>query len=139
MDYLARREHSQAELRVKLLSKDIDEREVEATVKRLAEQGLVSDERFAEAFTAARARKGQGPVRLRLELEQREVAAALIDAALVKAAVDWAALARAVRAKKFGAVPPQDFKSRAKQMKFLQYRGFTAEQIQCALGDDDPD
>ena len=139
MDCLARREHSRAELRAKLIKKDVDADEAEATVARLAEQGLVSDERFAEAFVAARVRKGQGPVRLRLELEQRGVSDSLIEQVLAAAEVDWAALARSVRHKKHGADVPDDYRERAKQMRFLQYRGFTNEQIRCALGEDDFD
>ena len=137
MDCLARREHSRAELCAKLIKKDIDADEAEATVARLAEQGLVSDERFAEAFVAARIRKGQGPVRLRLELEQRGVSDRLIEQVVAAAGVDWAALARSVREKKHGADVPGEYRERAKQMRFLQYRGFTHEQIQRALGEDD--
>jgi regulatory protein len=47
--------------------------------------------------------------------------------------VDWLATARAVRRKRFGAEPPRDFRERAKQARFLQYRGFTADQVRAAL------
>lgn len=47
---------------------------------------------------------------------------------------DWFAQAGRVRQRRFGARPPRDYAERAKQARFLQYRGFTFEQIQRALG-----
>ena len=43
--------------------------------------------------------------------------------------VDWITAAREVRERKFGAGSPADYKERARQSRFLQYRGFTGEQI----------
>jgi regulatory protein len=48
--------------------------------------------------------------------------------------VDWAATARELRRRRFGVSPPGDYPERARQARFLQYRGFTAEQIRAALG-----
>jgi len=61
----------------------------------------------------------------------RSVARALTDAH------DWRALAREVRVRRFGARPPLDFRDRARQSRFLEYRGFTAEQIRAAMGGDE--
>ena len=55
-------------------------------------------------------------------------------AALADAGTDWPELARAVREKRFGAGAPADFRERARQARFLQYRGFTADQVRQALG-----
>ncbi|MBT8092507.1 MAG: RecX family transcriptional regulator, partial [Gammaproteobacteria bacterium] len=52
-------------------------------------------------------------------------------------AVDWTEMAREIRARKFGRARPADFKDKARQMRFLQYRGFESEQIQAAMGDSD--
>jgi len=38
-----------------------------------------------------------------------------------------------VRQKKFGSQPPDDFRERSRQMRFLMQRGFTAEQIDALL------
>ncbi len=56
---------------------------------------------------------------------------------------DWVDRAREVRQKKFGKSLPADYAGKAKQARFLQYRGFTGAQIRQALGtdidlDDDP-
>ena len=139
MDLLARREHSVRELRQKLVAREFDPEEAEEAIQHLIAEGLQSDARFAEAYTASRLRTGKGPVRIRNELEQRGVAAELIDASLAGVDVDWFECARAVRVRKFGAASPDDFHERARQSKFLQYRGFTGEQIRSALDNVDAD
>lgn len=134
LDLLSRREHSLAELREKLAAREFPAEEIDATLERLAREGLASDTRFAEAFIAAHARKGQGPVRIRAELQRRGVAADIIAGHLEAAGHDWAEMARDVRRRRFGATPPADFRERARQARFLEYRGFTTEQIRAALG-----
>ena len=49
---------------------------------------------------------------------------------------DWVERARSVRQKKFGKSLPADYAGKAKQARFLQYRGFTGAQIRQALGTD---
>ncbi|MDP6994508.1 MAG: regulatory protein RecX, partial [Woeseiaceae bacterium] len=56
-----------------------------------------------------------------------------IEYALDDAEQDWFELAREVRVRKFGADLPADFPEKARQMRFLQYRGFDAEQVQLAV------
>ncbi|MGI9344154.1 MAG: regulatory protein RecX [Gammaproteobacteria bacterium] len=136
MDLLARREHSAAEMRAKLLVREFDADEVDLAIERLVADGLLSDARFAEAFVASRIRKGQGPTRIRGELKQRGVAVALIDVQLDRVDVDWTAMARSVREKKFGPERPADYREQAKQSRFLQYRGFSGEQIRHAFEQD---
>jgi regulatory protein len=66
------------------------------------------------------------------------VAADVIEAAL--AGPDWRALAREVRVRKFGTTEPPGWRERARQARFLQYRGFSSDHIGSALGADfDPD
>ena len=48
----------------------------------------------------------------------------------------WLERAREVREKKFGRESPRDFKERSRQMRFLQQRGFTSEQIRGAFNED---
>jgi regulatory protein len=132
MDLLSRREHSREELRRKLTAREVPAEEIETALDRLVKEGLASDDRFAEAFVSSRLRRGQGPQRIRRELETRGVDPGLAEAELADA--DWTASARAVREKKFGPDLPGDFQERARQARFLQYRGFTGEQIRQALG-----
>ncbi len=133
MDLLARREHSRWELRRKLTAAGATGHLADEVLDGLEEEGLLSDQRFVESFVAARAEKGQGPVRIAQELDRLGVDEALIEDALDESEVDWYELAAAVRLKKFGKKIPADFPSRAKQMRFLEYRGFDSDQINAAM------
>jgi len=133
MDYLARREYGRLELEQKLAAAGFAPVVVTAAVAKLMGEGLQDDRRFAENFVQSRINQGKGPLRIGQELGERGLAASLVDAVLDDAAEDWIELARAVRHKKFGAGAPRDFKAKARQMRFLQYRGFESGQIQAAM------
>ena len=124
MDLLARREHSYAEMLRKLRQRGAATELAEIELDRLQEQGLLSDERFCEAYVYSRSQRGYGPVRLREELRQRGVAERLIDEVLQDNAWDWGALAQTAFAKRFPEGQATDLKERAKQQRFMQYRGF---------------
>jgi regulatory protein len=126
---LANREHSALELSRKLQNAGFDTDEVEKTLHDLQQANLQSDERFAENYLRSRANKGYGELRIRNELKERGVASELISECLYKAEIDWFSLAVEVRCKRFGESNPEDYKERAKQQRFLQYRGFSHEQI----------
>lgn len=133
MDFLARREYGQVELVKKLADKGYKRSVVEAEIGRLADEGLQSDTRFAESFVQSRINQGKGPVRIRADLTRRGVREGIVDGALEESACDWYELARQERVKKFGAEAPPGFKEKARQMRFLQYRGFEQDHIQSAF------
>ena len=135
MDLLARREHTLAELQQKLTARDYDTEIVAEVVEQLANEGLVSDERFTEAFVRYRANNGYGPQRIQSELRQRGVDAKMQAAYLDQRDPQWFERIEEVRCKRFGEALPEDFKERARQARFLQYRGFTSEQIREVLDD----
>ena len=127
MDYLARREYGRAELTQKLAGAGF--------VARLVEDGLQSDTRYVEAFVQSRVSQGKGPERIRAELRGRRLDDAAIEQGIDDAGVDWRALAVEVRHKKFGRTRPRDFADKARQMRFLQYRGFEPDQVQAAVSE----
>ena len=133
MDYLARREHGRGELLDKLTRFGFDPDVADEAVSRLVDDGLQSDSRFAEAFVRSRITQGKGPVKIRSDLRARGLAPAAIDIALEEADEDWYALAVDVRLKKFGPDAPSEFRDKAKQMRFLQSRGFEPDQVQAAV------
>jgi len=135
LDLLARREHSRRELGRKLAQKAFDPDTIREVLDALEREGLLSSGRFAESFVAARAARGQGPVRIARELAERGVESPRDW--LDDARYDWDRLARDVRRKKFGEALPNAFKDKARQARFLEYRGFSQDQIRRALGSDD--
>ncbi|MBI2783222.1 MAG: regulatory protein RecX [Gammaproteobacteria bacterium] len=134
MRQLARREHSRVEL-VRKLSVDFAAEAVliERVLDQLVAEGLQSDTRFAEAFVASRIRRGQGPQRIRRELTERGIDVELIQHTLTTAEVDWCALALTVSTQKFGRKSAEAWPERARRARFLQYRGFGADEIQAIL------
>ncbi len=130
---LARREHSERELATKLKQKGFGADEVDETLDRLLELDLLSNARFTEAFVRQRVGRGNGPVKIRYELRNRGIDDAMADAELEQYRGQWTELARQVHERKFGEVA-KDFKERAKQARFLQYKGFGTEQISAVLG-----
>lgn len=133
MDYLARREYGRLELQAKLENAGFAAGAASVAVDRLACEGLQSDRRFIENFIQSRIEQGKGPVRIRLELGERRLDAELVDAILSDFEQDWLTQARQIRQKKFGPELPADFKEKARQMRFLQYRGFEPGQVQAAV------
>lgn len=131
---LGQREHSARELTGKLTAKGVDAATAGLVVDDLRGRGLQSDARFAEAFVHSRVGRGQGPVRIRQELAQRGIDAALATDALDE---DWAALAVAARQRKFGDAPPVDRDAWQRQARFLAQRGFPSDVVVRAIGEPD--
>ncbi len=99
----------------------------------LERERLLSDSRFSEQFVYQRTRRGQGPLKILHELVQRGVDEDTARAHLNPSDPHWVGGARQARAKRFGPAPPADIRERARQSRFLQQRGFSAEQIRRAL------
>jgi regulatory protein len=99
----------------------------------LQQQGLLSDERFAESYLRFRRNKGHGPIRIKQELKQRGVSDDIIAAIVIEDEAEWFDLACTVREKRFGKAFPESVTERAKQQRFLQYRGFNHQQLKHAL------
>lgn len=131
--FLARREHSAHELKQKLAKAEVASEEIEEVLIQLQEAGLQSDHRFAENYVRYRSQRGYGPLRIKQELNERGVASDITADQLSQIEIDWFELAYDVRCKRFGEQSPADFKERAKQQRFLQYRGFSHEHINESL------
>ena len=127
---LSRREHSRAGLAKKLAAHAETEEQLAALLDTLEAQHLLSDQRYASQRVQARAGR-VGNARLRHELQAGGVDDEAVTAALAESG-DEGERCRAVWQKKFGALPT-DAETRARQMRFLQYRGFSAEAIRRVL------
>ena len=128
MTLLAQREHSRFELQRKLSRRYPGDPLIETVIQQLADESLQSDARFAEQFVAMRIRKGQGPTRIENELQQRRVDPCLIAECLQPFANQWPELAHAALKKKYKQVAPSGAE-KAKQIRFLLYRGFTHDHV----------
>ena len=126
LQLLTRRDHSRAELRSKLAGEAESAEELDAVLDTLQEQRLLSDNRYASQRVVARAGR-YGNARLKQELRQTGISDEDIAAALPEAG-DETLRCQSVWARKFGELP-KSATERAKQMRFLQYRGFSGDAI----------
>ena len=120
---MARREHSHYELQRKLSAKGYDSSSIAEELSRLLAERLLDDARFAESYAYHRAKRGFGPNRLRAELRERGVADSIVESTLETADFDWESIILATWQKKFGRAPT-NYPEKAKQARFLEYRGF---------------
>lgn len=129
LNLLARRDYSQRELLQTLQKKGHAADDIIPVLAGFVQTGLINETRFTENYIRWRAAKGYGPLRILQELQIRGITAEMIADQLQIADNAWFIAARQVWQKHFKGNMPKDFKNRAKQMRFLQYRGFTREQI----------
>jgi len=135
LDALARRDYASEDLRLKLLEKGYDASVVSPLLDALRDEKLIDDRRYTENFVAYHAARGQGPLRVRLDLHRHGVPGPVVEECLEKYP-DWIAQLQKARLKKFGAQVPKNYADRQLQARFLGYRGFTSAQIRMALGFD---
>lgn len=124
--WMARREHSRVELRQKLLRLGGGDALVDALLDALESERLLSDQRYAEGVARVRGARF-GSQRVANELRQKGVGAEVAGLVADLKAGDLD-LAQSVWARKFGAAP-KDAGERARQMRFLQARGFPGDVI----------
>ncbi|MBC3765082.1 recombination regulator RecX [Neptunicella marina] len=130
---LARREHSERELYQKLQQRGISAQELSPILEQFKQRGWQSNLRFAESFVRQRIAKGQGQLRIRNELRERGVEDSAVNQALAEQDVDWFELAKTVHDKKFSRdALPLTAQQKQKHQRYLQYRGFSPDQIQYA-------
>ncbi|ENU24675.1 hypothetical protein F993_00921 [Acinetobacter proteolyticus] len=128
---LTRRDYSQAELISKLNQYAVNPEEVVKLVEELAQQNYQSDQRVAELTLASQLRKGKGLQRIKQALKAKQLDTDLITEELQD--VDWLNQAYQLKLKKFGQEVATDPKIKARQIRFLQYRGFDMGVIMKAI------
>lgn len=129
---LGAREHSTKELQQKLARKSYEQDIIDSTISYLLEYNYLSDERYAEAFCRSKAAKPLGKQRILNELRMKGIAEELAKQALNSLEVDWFELALELKQRKFGVSVEKDFKARAKQARYLVYRGFSFDEVKYA-------
>ncbi|KQA16299.1 recombination regulator RecX [Vibrio metoecus] len=133
LQLLSRRDHSEYELHQKLTLKGHVHEVVDEVVKYCLELGYLSDVRYTASQARQMVHKGYGEQRLRQQLKEKRVAEAVIEQVLAEQTIDWFELAKEVAHKKFKAGKSFERSQYAKQVRYLQYRGFNFDQIRYAL------
>ena len=129
--YLTRREYGIEELRRKLVHRGCDAVIAEQVVSDLADENLVSDQRFAEMYVRTRMRRLYGPMKIRGELRSLGVSDHLIAREMPGEQETWFDNAAQWAAKRCHG--ELDYKARVKFYRSLVNRGFTHEQANVAL------
>ena len=152
--YLSRREYGKAELRQKLLDKEQEADKIDALLDEFEEKGYQSDYRTTLMLIRENIRKGRGRGRIKQEFYRKKIDMPdnideLIDMANAESdefsefidnsadnlveGIDWLKLAVSARTRKYGDTIPVEQKDKAKQLRFLQYRGFNSDICFAAL------
>jgi regulatory protein len=119
---LARREHTRLELARKLGRAGYAEPDIELLLDDFTRLGWLSNKRFAENYVQQK-QKRFGSLKLAHELRSRSVDESTVQQALSTAKDTELEHAREVWEKRFG-IAPSNALEKAKQMRFLQGRGF---------------
>jgi len=157
------REHSEKQIRIKLIKKGFDKKEIIDAIEFLYQSSWLSNERFCGAFIRSKVGKGQGKVRIEYELLQNEIAQNLIDDAFGQENVNWQFECEKVLTKKiltycsankighesagYNDISAEiflddevkiansklDFNHKLKIERFMKYRGFEQDQIKKAF------
>lgn len=132
----ARRTRAELELRLRRLNPDVAL--VRLALDRLAEKGLLQDERVAEAEAASRLRRGAGPALVKRALSQKGLSRDVIDGAMARAqsedAYDELATCKAQAERRLRSLSSLDSAvARRRLMGYLQRRGFSASAIRSVV------
>ncbi len=131
MDFLSRREHSKKEIYKKMLDKVNSLEILDEEIKKLEQDGILDDERFAEQYLYSLVKRGLGPLRINKYLQEKGVDSHLINTLLKD--LDWQDLAKEVLLKKSKyQIPPKE-EDVIKLKRFLNYRGFEYYDIERAF------
>lgn len=128
---LTRKEYSKQDLIEKLALYAEHRDEVLELVEELARENYQSDQRVAEMVVRSQIRKGKGPNRIKLALNAKKIDKALAQNDMQD--IDWYEQAYQLKVKKYGIEVATDPKLKAKQIRFLQYRGFEMDAIMKAI------
>lgn len=137
---LARREHSELELRRKLARKCLSTEDIDDIIDRLQDDNLQSDARFAEDFIHSMMERGYGYGRIYSSLRERGIDKETITECLTTDEQTWFDLVCHAMRKRFGDDDPINYhgsdEERAawlRRASYLQRRGFARDAVAKAL------
>ena len=121
---LRHRNRSRSDLEQRLRSAGVEPDEREAALDRLAETGLLSDDRFAEERARALARRGAGDALIRQDLRRQGVDHSAVEHAIAQLEPEDERAARVFERRGRG----------AKTLRYLAGQGFAAETLERLAG-----
>jgi regulatory protein len=125
--FLARREYARSELEQRLVAKGGERDAIRAVLDALAAEGYLSDVRYARAVVAQKS-GSQSRRGIVASLKAKGVGREDIDLAVAESELDDDAALRALWQRRFGELPA-DERAKARQVRFLQARGFALSAI----------
>lgn len=126
-NFLARRDYASREL-IEKLATYATTKEAEAVVAELVANGIVCDKRYIISYINSKQNKF-GLLKIRFLLYNKVGNNELVDDTLANFAYDQIEAAHKIWERRFNSLPT-DAKEKARQMRFLQYRGFSLDIIQ---------
>jgi regulatory protein len=133
LDIISRREHSEKEIKNKLLKKFDTSELIDEVILKLIENNLINNFRFAQMYVHVRKRKGFGPMKIQFELMTRGINDSISSIAISEEG-SWKEAAQIAFNKKFKNGASNDFNEIHKQKSFLRNRGFSFEEIDSVFG-----
>jgi len=129
IDLLSRREHSVQELQNKLRIREFQEDEIAEVIDYLVSKDYLSEARFADSLYRTRMNKGYGKRFIENELAQKGIDQTEIKVAAENLEINWYQQAEQVYQKRFNNSEIIDQKDKEKRIRFMQYRGFSTDEI----------
>jgi len=133
LDLLARRDYSKSQLRQKLQQRDCPEQLIGMLLDEFETAGYQSDQRFVEAQVRQRLEAGQGRRKIEFDLRQKGVSTELLSTVLDAQDADGNQRALEYMRRRYGELPAEDQKERAKRFRHMAGRGFGFDEINYAI------
>ncbi|WP_432471935.1 regulatory protein RecX [Amphritea sp. HPY] len=134
---LSRREYSRKELTEKLAKKS-ESIGLDNVLNELVQSGYQSDRRFTESFIRMRIGQGHGLIRIRFDLQRKGIQSEMIEQVLESMEPDWFELAQELYRRKYRtALAANDYKDKAKRIRYMSQRGFSMDQCLYAMAEND--
>ncbi|MGI2259137.1 regulatory protein RecX [Shewanella sp. GXUN23E] len=130
---LARRDHSRAELKAKLLAKGFDSVDADMAMDYCESMGYLDDDRYAQMLLQSHISRGHGPAKVKQAFMQKGIPAELSNTVMNHCDCDWYQLARDKAQRKFGAAGKLEHKEKARRVRYLMGQGFNYDQVAHAL------
>ena len=139
LKFCAYQERSQQEMRDKIYSWGLHQREVESIISYLIEEGFLKEERFAIAYAGGKFRiKKWGKVKIKLALKEKKISEPLIKKALGEISdSDYRKMLQKVISAKEKLVTEKDpYKRKYKIASYAISRGFEPQLVWEMIGED---